>query len=47
MPELCVVMVKMHVTLRETRAGTAFGSIQNETQDSMTRMMLGIITCRR
>ena len=40
--EACWVdMVRRVVTPRETRAGTAFGSSQKETQDTMTSMQQG------
>ena len=38
---VCVDMVRRVVTPRETLAGTAFGSNQKDTQDTMTNMQQG------
>jgi hypothetical protein len=42
MPVVCVAMVSRVVTPRETRAGTALASSQNDTQDTMTSMQHGM-----
>ncbi len=41
MEAVCVDMVRRVVTPRATRAGTACGSSQNETQETMTSMHPG------
>ena len=42
MEAVCVDMVKRVVTPRETRAGTALGSSQKLTHETMTNMQQGM-----
>lgn len=42
MPVVWVAMVSRVVTPRETRAGTAFESSQNETHETMTSIQQGM-----
>ena len=42
MPEICVAIVRSVVTPNETLAGMAFGSSQNDTQETMTSMQHGM-----